>query len=256
VIEAHAADADAIKDADSEMPLLPLDKPAIEDARRLFAPEDSEIDSGGTRDPDVILMDVIQSCLKDLKMPKLHNHARTIKTLSLLSAVSEYVKLRSHYKSIKQCKRPCLNASVTIARRMGRGIYFARQIRYNSLYLLKHHHLPPRKEYTRNGQYSLLDNEAVLHDVRVYLAAQSLGTVTPRTLCKHVNQVILPAIEIEATISESTARRWLKFRLGYQCKEAKKGIYIDGHERPDVIKEREVFIDQINGYERCVAYSF
>ena len=150
--------------------------------------------------------------------------------LSILTAVSEYVKLRMLYKSIKVCKRPCLNASITIACRMGRGIYFARQIRYNELYLLKHRHLPPRKDYTWHGQYSFLDNEAVLHDMRVYLAAQSLGTVSPRTLCQHVNQVILPAFEIEATISESTTRRWLKFRLGYECREAKKGIYIDGHE--------------------------
>jgi hypothetical protein len=42
---------------------------------------------------------------------------------------------------------------------------------------------------------------------------------------------------IQATISESTAWQWLKFRLGYECKEAKKGIYIDGHEHPDMIKE-------------------
>jgi hypothetical protein len=143
MIEAHAADADAIKDADSEMPLLPLDRPAIKDAHRLFVLEDLEINSGRTRDLDVILMDVIQSCLKNLKMPKLHNHAHTIKMLLLLSAISEYVKLCSHYKSIKQCKQPYLNMSVTIACWMGRGIYFTCQIHYNSLYLLKYHHLPP-----------------------------------------------------------------------------------------------------------------
>ncbi len=251
-MEAHATDAPAIRD--SEEPSLPSDEPEIEDARRLFASEDSEIDSDVTGDPDI--MNIIQSCLKDVKTLKQHNHVRAIKMLSLLIAVSEYIKLRTLYKSIKACKQPCLKASIAIARRMGRGIYFARQIRYNELYLLKHRHLPPRKDYTRHGQYSLLDNEAVLHDVRVYLAAQSLGTVTPWALRQHVNQVILPAFEIRATISEPTARRWLKFRLGYECKEAKKGIYIDGHERPDVIKEREAFIDQINSYERCVAYDF
>ena len=139
---------------------------------------------------------------------------------------------------------------------MGKGPYFACQIRHNELYLLKHHHLPPRKEYTRHGQYSFLDNETVLHNVHVYLAAQSLGTVTPRTLCHHTNKVILPALGIQATISESTARRWLKFRLGYECKEAKKGVYIDGHERPDVIKEREAFINQLDRYEQYVICDF
>jgi len=66
----------------------------------------------------------------------------------------------------------------------------------------------------------------------------------------------LPALGIQATISEPTAQRWLKFRLGYECKEAKKGIYIDGHEHPDVVKEREAFIDQINRYEWCATYDF
>jgi len=225
-----------------------LDEPAIEATRALFTPEDS------TDNVSIDITEVIQSCLKDVKLLKQHNNVRAIKMLSQLIAVSEYVKLRTLYKSSKTCKQPCLKASIAIARRMGKGVYYARQIRYNEMYLRKHHHLPPRKEYTRHGQYSLLDNEAVLHDVRVYLAAQSLGTVTPRMLCHHVNQIILPALGIEATITESTAQRWLKYRLGYECKEARKGIYIDGHERPDVIKEREVFIDQIDRYERYVAY--
>jgi hypothetical protein len=242
----EAAGAHAIRD--SEEPSLPLDEPRIEAARELLSSE--ALETGEPRD----IEDIIQSCVKDVKALKRHNQVQTIKMLTQLLAVSEYIKLRALYKSTKACKRPCLRASITIANRMGKGVYFARQIRFNELYLLKHQHLPPRKEYTRHGQYSLLDNESVLHDVRVYLAAQSLGSVTPRTLCSHVNQTILPALGIQATISESTAERWLKFRLGYQCKEARKGIYIDGHERPDVIEERNVFIDQIDRYERYVGY--
>ena len=99
----------------------------------------------------------------------------------------------------------------------------------------------------------LLDNESVLHDVRTYLVSQNLGTVAPRTFCHHVNAVILPALDIKATITESTAQRWLRLKLGYECKESKKGMYVDGHERPDVIKEREVFIGQIfNRFEWCI----
>ena len=241
-----AGSADAIRG--SEEPSLPLDDPAIEATRTLFTPEDSEVDVS------IGLTEIIQTCLKDVKLLKRHGNARAIKMLSQLTAVAEYVKLRALYRSSKACKQPCLKASIAIARRMGRGVYCARQIRHNELYLLKHHHLPPRKEYTRHGQYSLLDNEAVLNDVRVYLAAQSLGSVTPKDLCQHVNGTLLPALGIEATISESTAQRWLKLRLGYECKEARKGVYIDGHERPDVIKEREAFSDQIGKYERYVAY--
>jgi len=201
-------------------------------------------------------MEVIHSCLKELKPLMQHNYGHAMKMLTQLIAMSKYVKLRADYKSGKKCKQPCLKASISIAHQMGKGIYFACQICYHELYLLKHHHLPPRKEYTCHGQYSLLDNKAILHDIRIYLAAQSLGSVTPLTLFHHVNQVVLPALGIEAAISESTAQQWLKLRLGYQYKEAKKGLYIDGHEHPDVIKEREGFVEKINKYEQYVAYNF
>jgi len=134
---------------------------------------------------------------------------------------------------------------------MGKGPYFARQIRQLELYLKRYQHLPPPKKFTKHAHHMLLNNECILHDVRAYLAAQALGTVTPRAMSQHINEVILPALRIEGAISESTAQRWLRFKLGYQCKESKKGLYVDGHERPDVIKERSDFIEQIsNKYER------
>ena len=194
-------------------------------------------------------MKIIQTCLKDVEK---NNSKHAIKMLSQLIAVSEYIKLRARYKTFKACKQPCLKASIAIARRMGKGPYFARQIRYHELYLLKHRHLPPRKSYAKGGHHSLLDNESVLHDVRVYLAAQVLGSITPRTFCLHVNSVLLPALGIQGSIVETTAKRWLK-KLGYQCKEAKRGIYIDGHERPDVIKERKDYLGELNKYEQYVA---
>jgi hypothetical protein len=194
------------------------------------------------------IVDIICSCLKAAKKC---DPGRGIKTTSKLTAVLEYVELRARYRTNNACKRPCLSASIAVAHRMGKGPYFARQIRHNELYLKRHHHLPPPKRLARNSHHTLLDNESVLHDVRAYLAAQSLGTVTPRALCQHVNKVILPTLGIAGTISESTARRWLKFKLGYECKEAKQGMYVDGHECPDVIKEREEFLEQIlNRYER------
>ena len=136
---------------------------------------------------------------------------------------------------------------------MGKGPYFACQIRHNELHLLWHRRLPPPKSYTWHGHHTLLDNESVLHNVCTYLASRDLGTVTPRIFCHHVNVTILPALGIDATITESTAQQWLRNKLGYQCKEARKGVYIDGHEHPDVIKEREGFLDQIlDVFEWCV----
>jgi len=221
---------------ESEQQSLPLQEPAIESTCMLFTPE--EVEDNGAID----IKEIIGSCLKDAKR---NNTRYAIKSLSQLIAVSEYVDLRARYKETTACKRPCLSASIAIARRMGKGPYFARQIRHNELYLLRHRQLPPPKTFVRHGHHTLLDNESILHDVRTYLASQALGIVTPWTFCQHVNNIILPALGIKATISESTAQRWLRFKLGYECREAKKGIYMDGHERPDVIKEREAFLGQI-----------
>lgn len=79
--------------------------------------------------------------------------------------------------------------------------------------------------------------------MHVYLTTQTLGTITPLALCQHLNTVILPALEIKGTIVEYTAQHWLKYKLRYVCKEAKKGVYIDGHEHPDVIKKRKEFLE-------------
>jgi hypothetical protein len=238
--EAEAAQAaDPALTEESERESLPLQGSEIAATRTLFTPEDNE-----PRD----IIKTIHSCLKDAKKCKTR---RAIKMITQLVAVSKYIKLRVRYKKHKVCKQPNLNASIAVASRMGKGSYFARQIRHNTLYLQQYHHLPPPKVYARNGYRTLLNNESILHDVRAYLAAQSLGAVSPRALCHYVNNVILPALRIDGKIVESTARCWLRFRLGYECKESKKGMYVDGHERPDVIKERTDFIDKLlNKYER------
>jgi len=160
--KACTASVPAIRDL--EEPLLLLDKPEVKATCTLFTSEGLEANMS------IDLPEIIQSCLKDVRLSKQHNNMCTMKMLCQLISVSEYVTLCATYRSSKACKQPCLKVSIAIAYWVGKGIYYACQIHYNELYLLKHHHLPPCKEYTWHGQYSLLDNEAVLHDVHVYLA--------------------------------------------------------------------------------------
>ena len=185
--------------------MLPLEAHAIEATQELFRPDED--------DKPADINTIIHACLKDLRK---HKSEHMIKSLSLLISVSKYIKLRARYKTSKACKQPCLKASIVVAHRMGKGPYFARQIHYTELYLLKNHHLPPQKVHSREGHHSLLDNESVLHDVCVYLASHDLGSITPWMLCQHVNDILLPVLEMQGSITEVTAQRWLKFRLGYQ----------------------------------------
>ena len=180
---------------DSEQSVLSEQEPAVEVAQELFVAEED--------DHATNIVNIIQSCLKDIKKIK---SKHPTKMLSQLISVSEYIKLRARYQQHNLCTQPCLSASMAIAHQMGKGPYYACQIRHNVLFLLKHHHLPPPRSFVKHGHHSLLDNEAVLHDVRVYLATQSLGTISSHTLCHHVNEIILPALGIQGTIVESTAQ--------------------------------------------------
>src|SRR6266516_856719 len=47
----------------------------------------------------------------------------------------------------------------------------------------------------------------------------------------------------KVSIKARTAREWLN-RLGYRWKNVKKGVYVDGHERADVVEYRKVFVKE------------
>lgn len=206
--------------------------------------DDEEIDDESQ--PDIL--ELVDKCLKQAKALK---STRMVNMIMQLTAVAQFVKLRKKYCCHGRSKTPSVSASLAIAQRMGKGPYFTRQIRKNEHHLLRFHQLPPHKDGAYHGQATLLDNESVVHAVHRYLAAKALGTITTLDLCHHVNKVILPGLDLAGNckISERTAHNWLK-KLGYQCKDVQKGLYIDGHERPDVIKAREEFLSKIQKYER------
>lgn len=79
--------------------------------------------------------------------------------------------------------------------------------------------------------------------------------ITPTKLQRHVNTIIIPGLGLDlngSKISEWCARRWLQ-KLGYDVTEVKKGVYVDGHERPDVVEYRKKFIAEIKANDQYVA---
>jgi hypothetical protein len=209
---------------------------------------DEEDEASGS---PVDVLDIIKLRLKEVKK---FRTPCAFKAFTELTAVMQYVKLRERYKRNNHCSRPCMSASLAIARRCGKidGTYFARQIRANEAHLLKHGRLPQSNKIGLHGHLTLLDNESVILGVRKYLAAQTLGSITTKAFCQQINEVIIPALGFtgkEAIISERTARNWLR-KLGYSCVEVRKGLYHDGHERPDVVEARKKFLDEMAKYER------
>ncbi|KAI5992740.1 hypothetical protein EDD15DRAFT_2368025 [Pisolithus albus] len=101
---------------------------------------------------------------------------------------------------------------------------------------------------------SLLNNEQIAAAVRRYLTVLVDGEITHMLLMKQVNDVIIPSLGLDAGghhISEMTAHQWLA-KLGYELKEFKKGIYIDGHEREGVVAYRKEFLSRFSENERFV----
>ncbi|KAJ7656535.1 hypothetical protein DFH06DRAFT_960991, partial [Mycena polygramma] len=85
---------------------------------------------------------------------------------------------------------------------------------------------------------SMLADEDLANDIRLHL--QSLGKeITATKLVDYLNN---PAVQrehnIDKPVSLTTARRYL-MELGYRFTSPKKGQYIDGHERPDVVYYRD-----------------
>jgi hypothetical protein len=81
-----------------------------------------------------------------------------------------------------------------------------------------------------------------------------MSEVTPRRF-HHALKEILPTLgfTIRSGLSERMAQRWL-LTLGWRHTRVKKGVYMDDHERPDVVEYRNnVFLPLMASYERHMA---
>jgi hypothetical protein len=88
--------------------------------------------------------------------------------------------------------------------------------------------------------------------VRVHLSTVPTGKVTPKEFCCALNEWILPLLgfALKDGLSERMAQRWL-VSLGWRHTRVKKGVYMDGHERPDVVKyQNNVFLPLMASFEQ------
>ena len=101
--------------------------------------------------------------------------------------------------------------------------------------------------YQRSGvlwQNEELNKKAREH-VRANAAVKGQPNLTAGDFCKWVNESFLPNCTLEPgfprRIGLETARLWL-YHLGFEVLTARKGIFIDGHERPDGIETCTLFL--------------
>ncbi|KIM30516.1 hypothetical protein M408DRAFT_22012 [Serendipita vermifera MAFF 305830] len=168
--------------------------------------------------------------------------ATSIEEVLVLSPLAHFYKVVATKKRVK--------ASLEAARTVGRGESFARKLRAHASHFEKHGHLlpfPPRKKDPPKG---LLSKKGVKPAIERWLGKLPAGKVTPRRLVKFVNKKVLTRFKVhKTTITKRTAERWLH-SFGYQSRRHKKNIYWDGHERADVVLDRERYLNEIQEVQR------
>ena len=98
----------------------------------------------------------------------------------------------------------------------------------------------------RGGKYKriCLFNKESLHLVYVRKNAVKKGApnLVARDFCHWVNKLLPSSDLLLHTITVRTATRWLN-RLGFRPTSHKKGAYVDGHKREDVVAHRKKFLE-------------
>ena len=146
--------------------------------------------------------------------------------------------------------------SMQIAMQMmdGVGTHLARHIRFIAQHYQLFEQLPPEKR-GRHLNRSLLSSKQVQMAARTDLTSLPTGEVTPSCFCHMLNKHILLLLgyTLKNELSERTARWWLA-RLGWRNQLLRKGVYIDGHERPDVVEYRnQTFLPSMAEYQKRMA---
>jgi hypothetical protein len=141
-------------------------------------------------------------------------------------------------------------SSILAAKAMGRGVKHARNLRKWIKDYLHSEKLPLHRCGTYHS--SILDDEDFRRDIQLHLTEiAKKGYIRAQDI---VDYVATPEVQRKLGtkargIHVRTARRWLH-KLSWRYQQKKKGMYIDGHEREDVVEYRRRFVERWKEYEK------
>ncbi len=139
-----------------------------------------------------------------------------------------------------------MEASADIARALygtnGTECYKARSIRYWAEEYLKTGELVTYKQGKHAKVYSIITDENIKQQFRIHLRGLTDLERTPQKFMFDLNERLLREIpRAPAKVCVETATRWMRY-LGFDAEKAQKGWFTDGHERADVVADREQFL--------------
>jgi hypothetical protein len=128
--------------------------------------------------------------------------------------------------------------------------YLARCIRVWADYFAVWQELPKRRQGAHAKVVSFIADADNANSLRTLLRSMPRNTRTAETFAARVHERFP-----QLSISPRTASDWMH-RLGFHPGGLHSTVYKDGHERPDIIYERRVFIDTMTAlYPRMFTYS-
>lgn len=167
----------------------------------------------------------------------------------------DYVRLLSTRKYLQHLLdgKKKMNSSLQIAQEMwNKGAYMSRCIRNWGDHYLKTGELPIHQQGKHVKIVSCLDDEDFTKTCKKWLRQQKPEERNPCQLKTYIEEVVFPtkigSIKKD-TIGEETCRRYMHL-WGFEYDELKKGVFYDGHERPDVVKYRQEWLKKMFTYKK------
>lgn len=194
------------------------------------------------------------------KLESLHLESNSIRANNCLKSCSQFDRLR--LLAVLRFLRMTIidpKSRVTSSEQIS-GVLFgkegpsyrARTVRDWSDSFVKHSELPRLSQGKFQKTKSLIDDEDVQSVCVSYIRSLKAGQIDSRSFMKWINENLETecALEYNVTVSERTARNWL-FKLNLHYEEYRQGsTYVDGHERPDVVRYRNNFVVEFESWQR------
>ena len=169
-------------------------------------------------------------------------------------SVYDYLRHRSIYEFFINWKEKGMtrkNAAFNAAKKVyDKGLYRARIINKWAKSWIENGVLPVSLQGCHQKIKSFIDDEDVIEKSLEFIR-ESEGKITPKLYRTFINNTLFSQMKITASISEKTSRVWLR-KLGFVPQSRKKGIYFDGHERPDVLEYRTNFLKKMEEFEQLM----
>ena len=144
--------------------------------------------------------------------------------------------------------------SMVVSKTQGYGDTHARRIRKWTLQFLQTNTLPFHR--LGHGRWTVLCDEDIASEIKLKVVEKSKkGFMKAEDI---VDLVASPEMQrtfsekglCKTSISNRTAACWLQ-KLEWRYQHARNGMYIDGHEREDVVAYRCAFVEQWKTYDMC-----